>query len=73
MTADYNRTDDFLEHICTWTSYYMHHSDKDTPQCVQVDVISSFFSHWMFYYTHHSNIDALQCVLEDVISSYFPE
>ena len=71
MTADYNRTDVSLEHICNWTSYYTHHSDMDAPQYVHVDVPSDIEVVWMFYYKHHSNMDAPHCVHEDVISSYF--
>jgi len=66
MTTDYNRTDVFVEHICTWMSHCTHHSDMDTPQYANVYVPSGILFHWMFNYTLHTYMDAPQCVHEDV-------
>ena len=72
MDADYNRIEYVsLDHVCDWTSYYMHHSYMDALQYVYVDVLSSYFWYWMFYYTPHSYMGAHQYVYVDVFSSYF--
>ena len=72
MTAEYNRTEYVsLEYICDWMSYYTHHSDMDSLQCVRVDVTSDYFCHCMFYYRHHNGVDAHQYVHADVPSDYF--
>jgi hypothetical protein len=42
--------------------YCTHHSNKDAPQYVHVDVPSDYLRYWIFYYTQYSNMYVPQYV-----------